>query len=100
MYCAQTTGKSTAVAPPTPAATPMLPPKLPPKPVSHVTPATPMLPPKLPPKPVSQVTPATSGSEGVYMPLRMTGSRQQEEDHYMSLCDTTRERSHIDHVAS
>ena len=27
------------------------------------------------------------------MPLRMTRSRQQEEDHYMPLCDATRERS-------
>ena len=29
-------------------------------------------------------TPATSGSEGVYMPLSVTRSHQQEEDHYMS----------------
>ena len=74
--------------------TPMLPPRPPPKPVFHVTPETPMLPPRPPPKPVSHVTPATSGSEGVYMPLCMTRSRQQE-DHYMPLCDATRERSHV-----
>ena len=77
-----------------PRVTSMLPPRPPPKPVSHVTPETPMLPPRPPPKPVSHVTPATSGSEGVYMPLRMTRSRQQE-DHYMPLCDATRERSHV-----
>ena len=45
-----------------------------------------MQPIKAPPKPVSHVTPVTSGSEGVYMPLGMTRSRQHEEDHYMQLC--------------
>ena len=46
--------------------------------------------PMLPPKPVP-----TGTSEGVYMPLSVTRSRQQEEDHYMPLCDATRERSHV-----
>ena len=77
------------MAPPT--LIPILPPK---PPVSHVTPLM-LPPPKSPPKPVSHVTPATSGSEGVYMPLRMTRIRQQEEDHYMPLCDATRENSHV-----
>ena len=64
---------------------------------TDVAPPTPIpiLPPKPPPKPVSHVTPATSGSEGVYMPLRMTMSRQQEEDHYMPLCDATRENGYV-----
>ena len=113
--------KPAAMAPPKPAA--MVPPKpaamVPPKPAAMLPPKPAMVPPKaamapskppmvpsmlppkpaakpmLPPKPVSHVTPPTSGSEGVYMPLRMTRSRQQEEDHYMPLCDATRERSHF-----
>ena len=43
-----------------------------------------------PPNPEPYVTPVTSGSKGVYMPLCMPRSRQQ--DHYMSLCNATRGR--------
>ena len=42
----------------------------------------------LPPKPVPAGTP-----EGAYMPLSVTRSHQQEGDHYMPLCDATRENS-------
>ena len=38
--------------------------------------------------PVHHVTPVTSGSEGIYMPLSTPQIPQQ--DHYMSLCNTTR----------
>ena len=43
-----------------------------------------------PPNPEPYMTPVTSGSKGVYMPLSMPRSRQQ--DHYMSLCNATRGR--------
>ena len=46
--------------------------------------------PMVPPKPVSHVTPTTSASKGIYMPLSVTRSHQQEEDHYMPLCNSMR----------
>ena len=70
---------SPAMVPPKRAAKPMVPPK-------------PAAKPMVPPKPPPYVTPATSG---VYMPLGVTRSRQQEEDQYMPLCDATREQIHV-----